>query len=41
MRRQGAGDEEVASMLSLLREFEAKCLAGSEAVTPADAKRVG
>jgi hypothetical protein len=39
MVEQGAGDEEVERTLSLLREFEAKCLRG-EPATPEYCKQV-
>jgi hypothetical protein len=40
MLRQGSGEGEVDSMLRLLCDYEAKCLAG-EASTPEEAKQVG
>jgi hypothetical protein len=40
MRRQGAGEGEVASMLRLLADFEHKCL-GDGRVSPQESKQVG
>ena len=40
MREQGAADAEVESMLQLLRDFEAKCLAAQPPAAPEECKQV-